>query len=64
MVTALLAAVAVALGAVAQFATGFAVGVLAGALLAGRLPEAVVRPATPALAAVGSVLAIVRGLTG
>jgi hypothetical protein len=43
---------------------GFAAGVLAGALLVGRLPEAAVRPATLALAAVGSVLAIVRGLTG
>lgn len=44
--------------------TAFAAGVVAGALLAGRLPEAVVRPATLALAAVGSVLAIVRGVTG
>jgi hypothetical protein len=41
----------------------FAVGVVAGALLAGRLPAIVVRAATLALAGVGSVLAIVRGLT-
>ena len=44
--------------------TAFAAGVLAGALLAGRLPETFVRPATLALAGVGSVLAIVRGVTG
>jgi len=43
---------------------GFGAGVVAGALLAGRLAESVVRPATLGLAAVGSVLAIVRGLAG
>ncbi|MGH8972393.1 MAG: sulfite exporter TauE/SafE family protein [Acidimicrobiia bacterium] len=42
---------------------GFAAGVLGGAALAGRLPEAAVRPATLALAGAGSVLAVVRGLT-
>ncbi len=40
-----------------------AAGVVAGVLLAGRLPAAAVRPATLALAATGSVLAIARGLT-
>ena len=42
---------------------GFAVGVVAGALMVGRWPEAAVRRATLALAAAGSVLAIARGLT-
>ena len=42
---------------------GFAIGVLSGALLAHRLPEAAVRPATLILAAAGSLLAIARGLT-
>lgn len=48
------------LGVVGAFAAGLAIGTL----LAGRLPTAVVRNATLALAAVGSVLAIVRGIAG
>jgi uncharacterized membrane protein YfcA len=43
---------------------GFVAGVLGGAALAGRLPEAAVRPATLALAGVGSIIAVARGLTG
>lgn len=42
---------------------GFAAGVLAGALLAGRLPEAAVRQATLVLAGAGSILAIARGFS-
>lgn len=44
--------------------SAFAAGIVAGVLLAGRLPAAVVRPATLGLAAVGSVVAIVRGIAG
>jgi hypothetical protein len=43
---------------------GFAAGISAGAVVVGRLPEAIVRPATLAVAGVGSVLAIARGLSG
>ena len=43
---------------------GFAAGLVAGAFVVRRLPEAVARPATLGLAALGSVLAIARGLAG
>lgn len=43
---------------------GFAAGAVAGVLLAGRVPDTLARPATLVLAAVGSLLAIARGLTG
>ena len=42
---------------------GFLAGVVIGTQVAGRLPAAVVRPATLALAGLGSVLAVARGLT-
>jgi hypothetical protein len=47
----------------AGLAVGFAVGVLAAAPLARRPATAAVRTATLAIAAAGSTLAIVRGLT-
>jgi uncharacterized membrane protein YfcA len=47
-----------------EVVAGFAAGVMAGTLFAGRLPERVIRPATLAIAATGSVLAIARGLSG
>ncbi len=43
---------------------GFVAGLVTGALVAGRLSDAVARPATLVLAAMGSVLAIARGLAG
>ena len=42
----------------------FAVGVAGGAILSGRPSSAAVRSATLAIAALGSGLAILRGLTG
>jgi uncharacterized membrane protein YfcA len=44
-------------------AAGFAAGLAAGALLAGRSSTAALRTATLAIAAAGSTLAIIRGLT-
>jgi uncharacterized protein len=46
----------------AGLAVGFAAGILAGGVVAGRLPGGFVRAATLAVAGAGSVLAIARGL--
>jgi hypothetical protein len=42
---------------------GYGAGIAVGAVVVGRLPEALARPATLALAGVGSILAIARGFT-